>query len=392
MPPRLAYVGTDRQLHLIDADGHSPAQLTLSLGDNPLLLWGQPGLESKTWAWPTWSPDGRRLACFEMPQADDEETGEATVHVVDTDGVQQMELLRVDRGVPLYCQWQADGEGLLVLVQDEEELELRHLRLDALGRYDVVERGVPLFFTWHPDGRRIFVHTASEGNPRTSRLVVRDTWSILPDDVLPQDPGNYCAPVLCGDTLVHVDRRGHDSALVRTALDGSDQEQLLTYEGLGAIVPAGGRQVVFAAAPQGEGTPYRGLLLVGDRGVETLCTDDCLAFAWNEARGALVYAQVDLQSNCLVWKVVRPGEEPRELKAFWPSREQLFYLRFFDQFVQSHDLVDPSGRWLTFAGHTAEEAAQGSEPTVHVLDLDTGALHDLAPGLFACFRPQVPDA
>ncbi len=390
---RLAYVGTDRQLHLIDADGCNPAQLTLSLGDNPLLLWGRPDLEPKSWAWPTWSPTGDRLACFELPSGDDEVTGEAKLHVVDVTGVRQVELLTVERGVPLYCQWQPDGGGLLLLVQDEDELELQHVRLDRIGQASAVERGVPLFFAWQPDGRRIMVHTASGGDPRTGRLVVRDTEGRLPDEVLPQDPGNYCAPVLLGDHVVHVERRRSHSSLVRTRLDGSEQVKLLEYEGLGAIVPAGAGRVVFSAAPQGEGTPYRGLLLVGDDGTIELSGDECLAFSWSEARGALVYAQVDLDSNCLVWKVVEPGSPPRELTRFWPSREQLFYLRFFDQFVQSHDLVDPSGRWLTFAGHTVEDAACGTEPQVHVIDLDGSPDPvDLAPGLFACFSPVVPDA
>jgi len=389
--PRLAYVGTDRQLHLVDADGSNPAQLTLSLGDNPLLLWGQPELTPQAWSWPTWSPDGQRLACLELPPGDDEETGEATLHVVDVDGVRQMELLRVEAGVPLYCQWQPDGGGVLVLVQDESELELRHVDLDRLGEARPLERGVPLFFGWLPDGRRIMIHTASGGAVGTGRLVIRDVAGKLPDEVLPQDPGNYCAPVVQGEHVVHVDRRGGRSRLVRTLLDGSDEHTLLAYEGLGAIVPAGPDSVVFSSAPQGEGTPYRGLLLVSPEGVEQLAPDDCLSFFWSARRDALIYAQVDLDTNCLVWKVVEADRSVRELTRFWPSREQLFYLRFFDQFVQSHHLLDPSGRWLTFAGHTVEEAAHGTEPTVHVIDLDGSPDPvDIAPGLFGCFRPEDP--
>lgn len=390
---RLAYVGVDRQLHLIDASGERHVQLTLSIGDNPLMLWGQPSLAPKSWAWPTWDPSGTRLACFEMPDGDDEDTGEAKLHVVHTDGVRQMELLQIERGVPLYCQWQPDGEGLLVLVQDEDELELQHVRLDRLGESRAIERGVPLFFAWQPDGRRLMVHTANDGDARTGRLVVRDTAGKLPDELLPQDPGNYCAPVPLGEHVVHVDRRGDASALVRTRLDGSDQKQLLTYEGLGAIVAAGPDRVVFSSAPDGEGTPYRGLLLIDEDGVTELAPDECLAFCWSEPRQAVVYAKVDLDSNCLVWCLASPGEPPQELTRFWPTREQLFHLRFFDQFVQSHQLVDPTGRFLAFAGHTVQEAARGSEPMVHVIDLDDGPdAIALVPGLFACFSPLVTHA
>ena len=61
---RLAYVAPDHQLHLLDLDRDEHTQLTLSLANNPLLVWGQPNLPANGYSWPCWSPNGEQIACF----------------------------------------------------------------------------------------------------------------------------------------------------------------------------------------------------------------------------------------------------------------------------------------------------------------------------------------
>ncbi|MCP4809438.1 MAG: hypothetical protein GY913_18670 [Proteobacteria bacterium] len=372
---RLALIGCDDQLYVADPRHGGRLQLT---SDPTPQLWGVSPTPPSTWSWPSWSPDGTRIACFELDE-DDQDTGPARVHVVHTDGVRQWHCLDVEHGVPLYVQWQPDGEGLLVLVQDGEELELQHIRLDRLGHASSVERGLPLFFTWHPDGERVVVHTASSSE---SRLVVRDVSGRLPDEVLPQRPANYCAPIFQGDRLIHVDAGGGTNQLVSTDDTGADAQVLLEFEGLGALLRTDDA-FLFSAAPDGEGKPYRGLLRIGQE-LEPVSGEHCLAFF---PRGEdLVLVQVDTENNCLTWQLVVAGET-RELCRFWPSREQLFHLRFFDQFAPSHRLLSPDGRRLVFCGHPLDTDEQRDEPSVLVYDLERHELRDLGPGAFACFSP-----
>jgi hypothetical protein len=384
MPGRIAFVGLDRQIHLVDHDGGNPTQLTLSLADNPLMLWGQPELERKAWSWPTWSPDGGSVACFELPDGDDV-SGPARVHVLDIDGVRQQELMELSGAVPLYCHWRPDNSGLLVLSQDDDQLRLTYTALEKLGQARILEEGVPLFFCWAPDGRGVLVHTASA--PGRGRVVLRDCEGRRPDEILPQEPGNYCAPVVVGEDVAHVERLPSQNRLLRSTIDGTAVRELLRFRGLGAIVPAGEDRMVFSCAPEGEGTPYRGLTLIDGYEQLPLAEDDSLAFMWSEARGELIYARLDTENNCLAWRAVAPGQPPRELLRFWPSRELLFYLHFFDQFVHSHHLVDPTGRHLVFSGHPHCEGPPSGPPKVLVLDIDSGELTELDSGGFACFRP-----
>ncbi len=380
---RLAVVGNDRQLHQVRLDGSS-TQLTLSLASNPLLLWGQPSLQLASWSWPTWSPDGRRLACFELPDGDDV-SGPARVHVLEDDGVSQRNLLELSGRIPIYLSWRPDGAGLAVLMQDEEELVLGYVAIDTLGKLRIIEEGVPLFFTWGPDRRRLLVHSATG---IAGRVAIRDSEGRLPDQVLPQPPGSYCAPVVVGERVVHVERKSGTNALISTDVDGEQSRSLLEFEGLGAVVPVDERRVIFAAAPAGEGSPYRGATLVDIVSGELtrLHDEESLAFFWSTEGQQLLYARVEAQDQCLAWCSVRPSESTVKLCQFIPSREMLFYLHFFDQFVHSHRLVSPDGRHLVFAGHRPD--ARSGPPQIWVKDLRTELpAKPLADGCFACFSP-----
>lgn len=381
---RLAVVGNDRQLHQVRLDGTS-TQLTISLASNPLLLWGRPDLSEVNWSWPTWSPDGQRLACFEV-QSGDETVGPARVLVLENDGVSQHNLLELTTRFPIYLSWRPDGHGLAVLMQQGEELVLGYVAMDEIGKLRIIEEGAPLFFAWGPDRRRLLVHSATG---RRSRVAIRDSEGRLPDQVLPQPPGDFCAPVVVGERVVHVERCPGANVLLSTDLEGQDPHRLMEFEGLGAVVPVGTEEVVFSAAPQGEGSPYRGATMVNIRTGSTtrLHDEDTLAFLWSPEGHQLIYARIETEDRCLSWCSVRPNESTVTHCRFVPSREMLFYLHFFDQFVHSHRLISPDGRHLVYAGYRAN-AVSGS-PRIFVKDLRTE--HDpraIADGSFGCFSPQ----
>ena len=384
----LAYVGSDGQVHLCERDGSGHRQLTLSVAQNPLLLWGRPDLAHTNHAWPTWSPDGQHVLCFEYPDGG-QAHGPAKVHLLDLDGVRQVELLSVEGRVPIYAAWHPDGSGVLILMQGEDRLVLGWVDRHQPGRLRVLEEGAPLFFHFGPD-RTLLVHAGSGSD---ARVTVRDLDGRRPDIAFPEPPGNYCVPIVTGERVVHVVRRGPSNVLVSSAHDGTDSRDLLEFSGLGAIVPVPGReQVVFSAAPEGEGTPYGGATLVDlaeDR-LQRLTDDECLAFSWSPSADALVYAQVLQDANCIAWKRVAPGEEPTELARFWPSREMLFYLHFFDQFTLSHMLVSPDGGALLFAGRLMGRDSPTGPPQVFVAGLEEGqGPRVVAGGVFGCFAPRV---
>ena len=88
LPPvtgRVAYIGANRQVHVLRPDGRERRPITYSKYPSPLQSWG--GSEGQdSCSWPCWSPNGVWLACFQDHQLD-EGGGPFTVNVVEVDGI-----------------------------------------------------------------------------------------------------------------------------------------------------------------------------------------------------------------------------------------------------------------------------------------------------------------
>ena len=218
--PSMAVVGLDRQLHLVRADGAARRQVTWPHVASALTRWG--GTRGgDACAWPSFSPDGTRLACFRSRPGEGDEV-DVRVTVLEVDGLEELEVDRIDGGLPLYCRWSPDGASLALLVQQDEQLELRVCRPDRLGQHRVVDEGPPLFFAWLADSRRLVLHA---GGPSGSRLVVREPLG-AGEDVALAAPGTFCAPMVVGDRIVTAQRRRQALQVLGVALDGDDAGQL----------------------------------------------------------------------------------------------------------------------------------------------------------------------
>lgn len=371
-------VGLDRQIHLAGAGGLR--QLSMDLGADPLLLWGKPDTPRSAWSWPSFSPDRSMLACIELPAGEDL-ADPARVQVLHVDGLRQQVLFESYGKVPIYVSWSPSGAQLAVVLQDAEELSLVLLSLDGRPPREL-EVGGPLFFSWHQDS--VLVHAGSGGPPR---VVLH-----RPDDedmLLPGQPGAFCVPLAVQDTLWHVERVGGLEQLVRTQVGGAS-ESLQAVQGLVAMLPDHD-SLLLAHAPGGPGSPYQGVHRVDVRsGLSSQVTErPCLAFFPIPQRGEIATVSIDSSRNCLVWHTVDASGQEQERAAFWPSKEFLWTLQFFEQFAESHPCVDPRGERLVFAGHAPGADPHRSRSEVFVLDLDSGGpARSLCAGSFACF-PRV---
>lgn len=367
-PGRVAMVGHDRQIHVMDLATGAGRRVTVPKHQSPLARWGQtPGDERSLW--PCWSPDGRWIACFQSRRADDDPS---VVSVVQVDGVEERELVELTRSAPIYAAWSADGAQLAVLSQGPDELEIGVVPVNLSRDYRVVERGVPLFFCWNPDGARLMLHVGDRAQ-RAARLVTHDLrlgGSVL----LSEAPGAFCTPVYAGSRPVYVSDHLGASWVTTSGVERGRSASLATFDGLLALVPEpGGEGVVVGAAPRGEGSPYAGLWRVALDGsaVTRLTEQDCMAFFLTPDGRRIVYASVDRSAGCLLWRVVDLcGGPPRELCPFWPSPEQLFYLHFFEQFALSHSPISADSRTLVYSSLVGMPGPDGEPPPGHVLALD----------------------
>lgn len=392
---RIAYVGLDRQLHLVGPRGEDPVQLTVPMPRTGG-AWGMLAKPHDAYAWPTWSPKGDWIAAF-VVEGDDNETGPVRIVTLSIDGVRQVEWAQIGGMSPIYLQWHPRGEALTVLAQQSSDLVLGLLRRERLGHLRTLEQGVPLFFNWTPSGSRLLVHVGARGTPN-GRLVLRDPLGDGEDILYDRQPGSFCAPVFTAGRAVYALRRSDGSSeVVVSDFAGNHRQSLVSHKGLVAIVaaPHDKPMVAVSHAPRGEGTPYRGIEIVHleTHEVQRVTDADCLAMFWSPLGDYLLYAVVDSVANCLVWhRVDLTGRPPVRLGSFWPTRDILFYLHFFDQYATSHPILSPDGRYVVYAGYPAGDgqADLSSPPRIYVkdvLEIESPPV-EVARGAFAVFSPE----
>ncbi len=371
---RLAWVTGDRQIAIAAADGSGANLLTAGIAQQ-FGAWGQLARPQAQWSWPTWSPDGKWVAAF-MVEGADEESSPVRVQVLGVDGVHQELWWEAGGVAPIYLQWQPQGEALAALVQRSGELNLLAIRRSEMGRARLVEEGVPVFFSWTPEGGRLLVHAGDRGVAR-GRLVLRDPFGTAEDVIYDRPPGSFCAPVFVGGSALWATPEDGGSLIYASTPDGRRARPIINRKGLCALIaaPGGSSLLAVANAPGGEGTPYAGIDLCDlvSQEVRPLTRMPCLAFFWSPTGEWLLVAEVCSDDNCLRWwKMAINGDAPVPLGTFWPTRDVIFFLHFFDQYTMSHPLVSHDGRHIVFAGYPAGggHADLSRPPRIYLCDVD----------------------
>ncbi|MCA9568258.1 MAG: PD40 domain-containing protein [Myxococcales bacterium] len=378
MSARVAWVSADRAIHLLEPDGVR-RQLT-GLADESVMWasWGAAKQAPASHTWPTFSPDGRWVAAFEITA----ERG--SVLVTDLEGVQSSVVIELPDQLPIYLQWSGDGERIAVVSQLRDDLLLTVGRVDGRSPQKVLAKGSPLFFTWTDDGR---VATFIGGGSPNARMMLLDPEMRRATEVMPGIPGDFCAPVQVGDTLFY---GAHDNGVgsIMAFRDGQPVRPLPGGDGLMAFVASpDGTRLARAVAPAGDGTPYQSLSVIDiATGEEHLVVRmECLAFLWAGDDG-LVVARVDSDRGLVEWVRVDLSGHQTHLIDLLPSRDMRFYLRFFEQYASSHPIVDPSGRHLLLAGIVR---GRGSGSRVWRVPIRGGEPEDIGDGRFAAFGPEL---
>ena len=124
-----------------------------------------------------------------------------------------------------------------------------------------------------------------------------------------------------------------------------------------------------------------------------VATEPCMAFCWLPDSAGLLTVGVDEPGKRLWWNLhLLDSGDRRVVGPFRPTRELLFHLHFFEQFVGSHPLVSADGRWLaypTYAGAAGPPDSPPGKPQIEVVDLSRpdAAPVAVAEGRYCTFAP-----
>ena len=381
---RIVYVGADGNIFTINPDGSDSKRLTgtttaRSMGG----ILAQPASDdSVLLTWPTWSPDGSKIALSRAiltgaePQVSllsiDHETRAIDTIYQNEPGANTV----IASSVPHYMYWSPDSEKLAFIAPTTTALVLF---VNDGTETSVVSSEGPLYFNWAADSRSMIVHS------RDNLSRVAAPFDGPATDLGPMDP-IFRVPDLSpdGQTVAYVAGADDGYALHLGKPDGSEPvRQILSVETPTAILwsPVGDLiAVADGSHPRAPG--YRQLRLVNPDGGEpvTLFEDSFAAFYWSPDGTHIAYVAINRETRRLVWKIApTDGGEPWPLTGFIPSQGTLAAMSFFDQYAHSHSFWSPDGKSLVFAGQTGRgiEETNGSGPdqgSVYVLNIEPGSL------------------
>jgi len=311
------------------------------------------------------------------------------VRVCNLDGVVDHLSDTTDGQSPVYLAWSPNGRHLAVLSQDDESLLLTAYRADTLQRRRTLYRGSPLFFTWA--GARIAAYIGTDDGEQ-GELLLFDPEGRDGPVRLPPSPRNFCAPIWRRREVIYVADLGGRLQIVQVSAAAGVVREVEQVQGLVALVIApDGHRIARAMARDGDGTPYTHLAVIDlrDRTSTTVSEEPCLAFFWSPTGEHLVVATVDTRRNLLIWWRQDLDGRRHQLAEMRPTRELAFYLRFFEQYTQTHPIISPDGSAIVVGGQLHGDELADRHPTLWRIPLDGGDPTRVGDGVFAVF-PRPP--
>jgi TolB protein len=389
---QIAYVASDEQIYISEADGSNPRHMTRQVS-------GLSSDQGWSYRWPTYSPDGKRLA-FVGYRPGPSQLGFAAVLTSDVGQPNARALLESPEMEPIYLYWSPDSRYLTALLQLGNDLSLYLFDAHGVEQPREVLVGHPLYWSWAPDGNTLAVHVGGEAQSGS------DAWVGLlhlgPGDAREErfadPPGQFRAPAWSpsGDKLAYASLGGGTSVLSIRNLAGQ-----VTHLG------ASTTDVAFNWSPSGEwlafsygdpGLPglYRGVEVVhpDGSGQRTLSQDPLVAFYWSPDAARLAVVGFESGARSLTWSVLSiDGKTKRPLSSFMPSTDFGFQLPFFDQYAQSTSVWSADSKRLVFSSQGGGTPTPGGSRAERVVVLDADGVQPVtavADGSVAVWSPPRP--
>ncbi len=413
IPGKIALIGLDHQVYLVDPNGGESLPLTrgragrmaaapggvLPVGYVP--SWDRASSEER-FSWPTWSPNGQTILVQGVLVAGNVDQ-QAGVYRIDLDYPGTVTPIYESREhEPIYLYYSPTGQEAAVLITEQGQLGLVVLRV-ADGAFHPLGQGFPFYFGWRSDGDSIAAHTGgmSDGDhtAEVSLIDVRSAREGGKPDVtkLSAKPVLFRTPSWSPDgsqVAYAVSREGGRGAMLVVRSKSGEERKLAAVS----------TRVVFAWAPDGKSlavaeatTPddlfFGGINLVhlSDGHRERLYAGPLGAFYWSPNGSQMLVAAPEFDSGEWRWDLVsRSSHRVREISRFFPTIEFQFMSPHFDQFAQSHRLWAPDSEHFVYFGYptTAREESEPVPATVWIADAKTAKVRRMGEGRAAFWSPR----
>ncbi len=394
MVNRIAYVDSLGTVYTISGDGTDRQQLLgssyVDTGSSRLVMAQSLNLETFH-SWPTWSPDGRKLAVSRIGLGNSQEPTISIVIIDVTSGrsrnIDDVNIVgMVAENSPHYLYWGPDSRHLSFLATTRLGLSLFIVDTDN-GDINAIDTGAPLYYSWGGDGLSMIVHKGS------SIKLFENLDSGISGKDLAKASG-FRAPAFSkdGSKMAYLSETDQGVSL-KIALSGDFTEVNVGDLGrLSAFMWSPSSNHLAIADQDDDRSVFNRLRIVSDDGSleNILIEEPFIAYFWSPDGRRIAWVGLDLENQGFEWKVTDvSGSRSKSIFRFQPSRDQLTVLSFFDQYAYSNSPWSPDGTKLVVSGTKTIpfEQRNGHTPAgarIYVLDVEgVNDPVDIAEGSFA---------
>lgn len=368
---KIAFVGNDRNLWLVSPEGSDLRQVTD---------------DGRGYRFPTWSKDGQFLA-FIGPG----EKNNAALYVTPAGNSTPSIVFNDPQSAPFYLYWSPDGHSITFLTQEESSMSMRLANTEA-GTSRILAQGAPFYWAWSPAGDRVFMHVGgSRAISEQAHLSILENREDANRIELGLAPGRFQAPDWSSD--------GTNIFYIATGVDGQEGIYKMNAETLEQALITGltgyafivlsptDEQVAYLQIEEDDQAPFGTAYLVdanGASGGKRLTDHPVGSMYWSPDGTKLALLTIGRRNDgstaragglaaplpqeiVFRWLIYHLETEELELlTSFFPTRDFLQTVPYFDQYHLSLTFWSPDSRYLVITKRE-EDSTDG---TIWVLDTD----------------------
>jgi Tol biopolymer transport system component len=361
----IAFIGNEGNVWLVSPDGREPRSITS---------------DSKGYRFPTWSPDGRRLAFIGSNEQDD-----VALYVSPTANSAPTVLFDKADSLPFYLYWSPDSNTITFLTQERSGLALRQVDTANPGMERLLDQGAPFYWVWSPNSEKLLMHVGgSRAFSDEAHISLLDNRAGAERVQLDLAPGRFQAPDWSSDGsyffYIATDDNGRE-AIYKANAKSLEQIELIKLRNSASLTLSPDGQHLAYLQIDGNGHPPFGTAYLIDTDGQNrrkLLDSPVGSMYWSPNSSKLALLTITRRDDgstakagglaaplpqevFLRWLIYDVKTEALEvLVSFVPTLAFLQTVPYFDQYHLSLTFWSPDSRYFVYTNEEDEGSGAGA--------------------------------